>query len=310
MGVFAGRRDRGGLAGNVPRLSQAYRSGVPTGGQAVCVGAGPTTVGNVSVSDEAHELAERVERAASLLVLTGAGLSTAAGILDFRGPDGIWTRDPAAERASDIDVYLGEPAVRSAYWRGLLARGRAEPTAGHWAITRRVEGGRVRVVTQNTDGLHRATGLDDELVEIHGSERTTRCRRCGRVVETERVLARVRNGEADPRCQRWGDEGSCGGVLTPEVVRFGEALDRRRWRTAMAWAHTADLVVAVGTSLSVAPASTLVEVTRGAVAIVNGEPTPFDPYAALVVRDDIQTALALWNETTTRPVRGPGARAI
>lgn len=225
------------------------------------------------------------------LVLSGAGLSVAAGIPDFRGPDGLWTRDPAAESLSEISAYLGDPAVRARVWDRAASAPPRQPTPAHWAIAELATSRSTRIITQNTDGLHRATGLDEELIELHGSAATTRCRSCGARQSTAAVLGRVRAGETDPRCSRGTPP--CGGILATEVVRFGENLDRALWRRAQSWVRASDLLVVVGSSLRVAPAHHLLELATR-VVIVNQQPGPYDARADVVVRDDLQAVLVDW----------------
>jgi NAD-dependent deacetylase len=233
-----------------------------------------------------------------LLFLTGAGLSTAAGISDYRGPEGIWTKDPAAERASRAEVYASDPEVRHAAWGRLLARldDPPRPTRAHETLVELEGTGRLLgVVTQNVDGLHRVAGTDAErLIEIHGTLAQVRCLRCGRRQATGAVLARVHGGESDPHCDAVTFVGPCDGILSADIVRFGEPLDPAKAALARAWVTEADALVAVGTSLTVYPVAGLVHdaLARGTpVVIVNAQATPFDDAATVVVHDDVQRAL-------------------
>lgn len=241
-----------------------------------------------------------VAAGAQVLVLTGAGISTDSGIPDFRGPSGLWTRDPEAEKVSDIRHYLGDAGVRRRSWRGFLASPArsAVPNGGHRALLALERRGVLQaLVTQNTDGLHLAAGQDpSRVIEIHGSSRTTSCRSCGAGWPTEVILRRVRAGEDDPRCTAAvrGRTGVCGGILKRDTVLFGEPLPAEALRRAAAAARTCDVLLAVGTSLSVHPVAGLVPLAarRGApVVIVNASPTAMDGEAHVVVRAPIGEAL-------------------
>ncbi|MEV7778114.1 NAD-dependent deacylase [Kitasatospora sp. NPDC088351] len=227
-----------------------------------------------------------------IAVLTGAGISTDSGIPDYRGPNGLWQRDPAAQELVTIGPYLTDPQVRRRAWlmrrdAGALA---AEPNAGHRALVELERGGLpVRVLTQNVDGLHQRAGLPArKVLELHGTAREVQCVRCGVHGSMAEALERVAAGEPDPACQE------CGGVLKPRTVMFGEALDPVVLQQADAIARACDLFVAVGTSLQVYPVAALpqIAVESGArLIVVNGEPTPFDEAAAEVVREPISIAL-------------------
>lgn len=227
-----------------------------------------------------------------VVVLTGAGISTDSGIPDFRGPDGVWTRDPEAEKYSTIGHYLADPELRRRAWHRRLDNPAlsAEPNAGHRALVDLEQSGRLELlVTQNIDGLHVVAGNDPRLVvEVHGSVVEAMCVTCdwrGPMVE---VLDRVRAGEADPACER------CGGILKSSTVFFGESLDPDHLDRAFAAAEECEVLLAVGTSLQVYPIAGVVPhaVTGGArVVILNAEPTPYDGLAAAVVNGPISTVL-------------------
>jgi len=229
---------------------------------------------------------------ASIAVLTGAGISTESGIPDFRGPNGVWTKNPEAERRSTIDDYLADPEVRRAAWRVRVDSEMwgAEPNPGHRAVVDLERQGRLHtLVTQNIDGLHADAGTSPErLVEVHGTVRQTQCLRCGVRGPMAATLDRVRAGEDDPPCL------VCGGLLKSATISFGQSLvvdDLRRAETA---AIEADALVAVGTSLVVYPVAAMVPLAleQGRpVVIVNAEPTPFDDDATVVVRGSTSEAL-------------------
>ncbi|MFE9422085.1 NAD-dependent deacetylase [Kitasatospora sp. NPDC006697] len=232
-------------------------------------------------------------------VLTGAGISTDSGIPDYRGPNGLWQRDPSAQDLVTIGPYLADPEVRRRAW--LLRRDggalRAEPNAGHRALVGLAAALPVRVLTQNVDGLHQKAGLPDgKVLELHGTARRVRCMDCAYTCPTEAALERVAAGEADPPCP------DCGGILRPATVMFGEALDPAVLEKAAMIAQACDLFVAVGSSLQVHPAAGLVGVAVEAGArliVVNAEPTPYDHLAEQVVREPISTALPALVATLT-----------
>ncbi|MFM9372227.1 Sir2 family NAD-dependent protein deacetylase [Streptomyces sp. Da 82-17] len=225
-------------------------------------------------------------------VLSGAGISTDSGIPDYRGPQGLWRRDPEAQKLVEYESYVSDPEIRRRSWQMRRANRtlQAEPNAAHLAITELERSGvPVRVITQNVDGLHQRAGLPErKVLELHGSARSVVCVACGVRSSMADALARVEAGEADPACL------VCGGILKSATVMFGERLDPEVLGAAMAVAKGCDLFFAVGTSLQVQPAASLVglAVEHGArLVIVNAEATPYDELAAEVVREPIGTAL-------------------
>lgn len=226
-----------------------------------------------------------------IAVLTGAGISTDSGIPDFRGPDGVWTRDPDAERYSTIEHYLADPElrVRAWQWRMTNPAWTAVPNAGHRALVELERAGRLELlVTQNIDGLHLAAGNDaDRVVEVHGTMRSARCVRGDWRGPTVEVLDRVRAGEPDPPCP------VCGGILKTSTVFFGESLDEHDLQRAFDAAEACDALWCIGTTLQVYPVAQMVPLAlrNGAqVVIVNQGQTPFDD-AATVLRGPISELL-------------------
>ena len=222
------------------------------------------------------------------VVLTGAGISTDSGIPDFRGPQGVWTRDPAAEKRADIRHYLDDPEVRRAAWRARATGPTldARPSAGHLALARlEAAGGLDTLVTQNIDGLHLDAGTSPErLIEIHGTAREYACLACGERGPMDRALARVRAGDPEPACL------ACGGILKSATVSFGQSLDPDLLRRAMTASRAADLFLAIGTSLTVHPVADLpmqTLATGGRLVILNAEPTQLDARAHVRLRGQI-----------------------
>jgi NAD-dependent deacetylase len=225
-------------------------------------------------------------------VLTGAGISTDSGIPDFRGPQGVWTRDPSAQALSTIDTYLADPEVRRRAWQARLASPiwHARPNPGHHALAELERTGRLlAIVTQNIDGLHQAAGSSaDRVIEIHGTAHWIRCLACPVRTPAREVLERVAADEPDPRCR------ACGGLQKSATISFGESLEPEVLRAADRASRGCDLFLAVGTSLSVFPAAWLCDYALAAGArlvIVNAQPTPYDPAADAVLRDPIGRVL-------------------
>ena len=215
--------------------------------------------------------------ARAIVILTGAGISTESGIPDFRGPNGVWTKNPAAEKTATLQYYVSDPEVRKLAWQNRLRSEMwsAEPNDGHRAVAELAQVANVHtLVTQNIDGLHHAAGSDPaSLIEIHGTVHFAKCLACGWRGPMAETLERVRAGEEDPACLE------CGGMLKSATISFGENLVREDLARAQKAAAHCDVFLALGTSLGVYPAAALPEVAlaNGArLVIVNGEPTPFD----------------------------------
>jgi NAD-dependent deacetylase len=224
----------------------------------------------------------------TVTVLTGAGISTDSGIPDFRGPSGIWTRNPAAEKMSTYQVYVSDPAVRQQSWQARLSHPAwtAQPNAAHLALARLAASPiDTTVITQNIDGLHQRAGTPaDRVLELHGTMYAVVCVNCDERTPMSDALVRVRAGEADPSCA------DCGGILKSATVMFGQQLDAKVLASAAAAAGAADLFLAIGSTLTVEPAASLCAVAADAGArlvIVNRDPTPYDRLATAVVSEPI-----------------------
>jgi NAD-dependent deacetylase len=246
-----------------------------------------------SFSPTPVETARRlVDDAEVVTVLTGAGISTDSGIPDFRGPNGVWTKNPDAEKAAQLSVYVSDPDVRRKAWHSRLTwtDRSAEPNDGHRALLALEARGKLHtLITQNIDGLHHDAGSDPaRIVEVHGSIREVVCLDCGERAPMERALDRVRAGEDDPPCR------SCSGMLKSATISFGQSLVADDLERAEHAARACDLFLAVGTSLTVYPICDAVSVAlhHGArVVIVNAEATPYDRDADVVVRQPISEVL-------------------
>jgi NAD-dependent deacetylase len=229
-----------------------------------------------------------------LTVLTGAGISTDSGIPDFRGPSGIWTKDPAAEKLSTYQAYMADAELRRRSWQNRLAHPAwaAGPNPAHLALARLARSTiDTQVITQNIDGLHQRAGTPPgRVIELHGTMSSVVCTGCGDRTAMADALARVQAGEGDPPCT------CCGGILKSATVMFGQALEPGVFERAAAAAAGCDLMLAVGSTLIVEPAASLCAIAAGAGAalvIVNRDPTPYDRAATAVIRDPIGTAVPL-----------------
>src|SRR5437667_55141 len=233
-----------------------------------------------------------IEAAQRIVVLTGAGISTDSGIPDFRGPQGVWTKNPEAEKQSTLQNYVADPEVRKRAWQSRLESPawKAQPNAGHRALVTLERRGKLdTLITQNIDGLHQAAGYSpDRVIEIHGTMREVVCLDCGERAPMERALARVRAGEADPPCR------SCRGILKSATISFGQGLVPEDLQRAQQAAARCDLMLTVGTKLSVYPIAGVVPVAKRArprVVIINAEPTEMDELGDAVLRGSISTLL-------------------
>ncbi|HUR78295.1 MAG TPA: Sir2 family NAD-dependent protein deacetylase [Acidimicrobiales bacterium] len=222
------------------------------------------------------------------VVLSGAGISTDSGIPDFRGPNGVWTKNPAAEKSAHIDNYMSDPDLRKRAWQTRVDAPYfvAEANAAHRAVAELQRAGSVSwVVTQNVDGLHQAAGSPEStVIELHGTVARTRCTRCGDERPMQETLDRVRAGEKDPPCFK------CGGILKSATISFGQQLDPDVLDRAAFACSAAPLVIVIGSTLGVYPAAGLVPlaVRNGAtLVIVNNQETPYDDLADVVLRDPI-----------------------
>jgi NAD-dependent deacetylase len=236
-------------------------------------------------------LARLVAATDRLVVLTGAGVSTASGIPDHREPGGR-SRDPEADRRATLEAYLADEQVRRDAWQRratgpVLA---AVPNAAHDAIVALERRGHLHtVITQNTDGLHQLAGNDpSRVVEVHGSVHGARCLACPWTGPVAGVLAKVREGDLDPRCP------DCGGIVTTTTVALGESLDPAVLQRAHDATVACDVFLAVGTSLVVHPVALLPRTALragAALAVVTIGGTPYDADAAVAIDADAGATL-------------------
>ena len=233
------------------------------------------------LAKETQRLTALIEGSSKIVVFTGAGMSTESGVSDYRSKGGIWDRFQPVT----IQEFLADEEKRREYWRRkkkMYAEMRdATPNIGHLAIARLEKlGNLVGVITQNIDGLHQKAG-NTKVLELHGTNREVICLSCGRIDPFELVYERLLKGEEIPLCKQ------CGGLLKPNTISFGQALDPDVLQLAVEWSRSCDLMLALGSTLIVEPAASLPRLAKreGAkLVIINRDPTPLDPFADLTIR--------------------------
>lgn len=244
--------------------------------------------------DELAQVRDWIESAERIVVLTGAGISTDSGIPDFRGPKGVWTKNPEAQKMATIQNYVADPEVRKRAWRSRYETFAAErePNAGHRALVElERRGNLLALLTQNVDGLHHKAGnTPEKIVEIHGTIREIVCLDCADRLPMSHAIERLEAGEEDPECHR------CGGILKSATISFGQSLVPEHLARADEAARDCDLMFAIGTTLGVYPIAGVVPLAKqcGArVVILNGESTEMDGLADAVLRAGISETLGL-----------------
>ena len=244
------------------------------------------------MSTPVDRVRRQVADARRIVVLTGAGISTDSGIPDFRGPQGVWTKNPMAEKLSNIHYYMADPEVRKASWKARMdhTAWTAKPNAGHLALAALEKRGKLHaLITQNIDELHQMAGNSlQKVIEVHGTMRKVVCMECGMTAPMQKALDRVRAGEADPPCR------DCGGILKSATISFGQNLVPEVIDAALRVAAEADLFLAIGSTLQVYPVAGAVPLARTAgakIVIVNAERTQFDDIAHAVFREPISKVL-------------------
>ncbi len=229
-----------------------------------------------------------IAAASRIVALTGAGISTESGIPDFRGPQGVWTKNPGAEKLATLQTYMTEPDLRRRAWQARLHHETwdALPNAGHAALVALETRGQLdTLITQNIDGLHQRAGSSAQrVIEIHGTIHDVVCMACGDRAPMQTALQRVRGGEDDPACLR------CGGILKSATISFGQSLVIADLARADRAARSCDLLLAIGSSLSVFPIAAVVPAAKRAGAkliLVNGQATAMDALADVVLHGRI-----------------------
>ena len=267
----------------------------------------PDHPGDHSDNVGVNRVRDLVAAAERIVVLTGAGISTDSGIPDFRGPKGIWTTNPKAEKMSTLQAYLDDPEVRELSWQTRLRSStwEARPNAGHFSLVALQERGLLHgLITQNVDGLHQRSGIRDELViEVHGTMHRTHCWTCDERRPMAEALQRVAAGETDPDCLTCRSAGRHG-ILKSDTISFGQSLVPEVIDRAFRVAKECDLFIAIGSTLQVYPVAGVVPEARRAgapVVIVNAQETGMDEHAAVILRGGISEILPLALLTDSRP---------
>ena len=228
-------------------------------------------------------IAERIKQGGKNVVFTGAGISTESGIPDYRSQGGIWDKF----RPVYFDEFMSARESREEYWRRWLElyKGiqQARPNAGHTAIARLDQMGFLEaLITQNVDGLHQESGVDDEkIIELHGNTRRVRCMSCRSIMSTEETLKRLQSGDAAPEC-------GCGGYLKPDTISFGQAMPVEAVEKATALSLSSDFFLVVGSTLLVQPAAHMpvyAKQNNAFLAIINLSDTPCDNICDALIRD-------------------------
>ena len=238
-----------------------------------------------------------IENARCVVAMTGAGVSTLCGIPDFRGPQGLY-KNPDAERMFDIDWFDRDPAV---YYRGcrelVYGLGEFKPGPVHHALKRLEDTGKLGgIITQNIDMLHQKAG-SSHVYEVHGSPIMHHCRSCGKSSTFDEIMAMIAaNGGTSTLGEPYVPRCKCGGAFKPDITFFGEALPEEAFMRSQELAIRADVMLVLGTSLTVFPAAGLPRLTLqkgGKVFIVNAQPTSLDDYVVARYPDLLEFANAV-----------------
>ena len=237
-----------------------------------------------ALEEQAKAFVDLINSSESAVAFTGAGISTESGIPDYRSPGtGLWEK--MDQSVVSLGGFLRNPSAYYDYAARLYpVRSAAEPNPAHFLLAELEDKGLLKgVITQNVDGLHHAAG-SERVHELHGSLRQVVCLDCSELEPMDNAMERVFSGQNPPLCH------SCGGVLKPNAVFFGEALPHIPWESSVDLARSSDLFITIGSSLQVSPASSLPDFAlRGGarLVIMNLTPTPYDSETALLIREKI-----------------------
>ncbi|MFA7172762.1 MAG: NAD-dependent deacylase [Kiritimatiellia bacterium] len=226
-------------------------------------------------------LTEMVDNANSIAVLTGAGISTSSGIPDFRSAGGLYA-DERNINVFDLDAFNREPKLYYNFAREFYPRVRqAQPNTAHHKLAEWLKRNKkVTIITQNIDDYHQRAG-SVPVHTVHGTFITSTCTTCNQVIQTEELSHAIERGEL-PCC-------ACGGIYKPDITFFGEMLPEQEWSASVEAISESDLLLVIGTSLTVYPAASLpsYRAPRTPLVIINRDPTPLDREAAIVIHQDI-----------------------
>ena len=236
--------------------------------------------------EERELLRKWVEESDNIVFFGGAGVSTESGVPDFRGQDGLYRQQYAypPEEILSHSFFMEKPEEFYRFYRAKMLCKEAKPNWAHKALARLEERGKVRaVITQNIDGLHQMAG-SKEVLELHGTVYQNHCIRCHKSYP----LSAVTESEGVPRC-------SCGGIIKPDVVLYGENLDGECLRKAISYIRQAEVLIVGGTSLTVYPAAGLIDYYGGGrLVLINQSATAFDRQADLILTEPIGEVLKEW----------------
>ena len=237
------------------------------------------------VKKEYEQLKEMIEEAEIVVFFGGAGVSTESGLKDFRGKGGFYTEESTGINPAEIlshNYFIRNPDEFYNYYKKNMLFTGVQPNPAHYALARLEQTGKLSaVVTQNVDGLHQLAG-SETVYELHGTVHGNHCMNCGKFFP----ISVVEEADGAPYCD------SCGGLIRPDIVLYGEGLDAYTWYASQEAIINADLLIVAGTSLVVEPAASLVSSFRGNnLVIINKTPTPQDGRAALVIRDPVGEVL-------------------
>lgn len=233
--------------------------------------------------NQINELANKIAGANSVVIFTGAGISTESGIPDYRSQGGLWDKFQPIY----FDEFMGSKTARIQYWEQRLHMEKslkhARPNKGHQAIAALDHLGHLTcVITQNIDGLHQASGIpENKIIELHGNTRRIRCMSCSKLISWNQAMEMINKGEKAPEC-------SCGGYYKPDTISFGQAMPVQETRAAESFSSGCDLFIAVGSTLLVQPAALMpgYAKTSGAfLGIINLSDTPYDNQCDLLIRE-------------------------
>ena len=254
--------------------------------------------------EDIDAVADMVLESKRLVVFTGAGVSTESGVSDFRSPGGIWDRFDPSEL--NYQTFMASEAGRERYWQFSRALwpeiALAQPNPGHHAIAEFHRLGRLEcVITQNIDNLHQRSGVPAEkVIELHGTMKWVNCLECGQRYPREQIQARLDAGTKVPRCD------SCGGIIKPATVSFGQPMPERETRQAESAAAASDLFLSVGSSLVIYPAAQMPLIAKDSGAklvIINLTPTPHDGHVDIVINQKTGPVLSAIAERVKAKLR-------
>lgn len=235
--------------------------------------------------DKIFELQKLIDNAKHIVVITGAGISTASGIPDIRSANGAANNKDLIKKYKygyetivSHTFFMKRPEEFYAYYKEQMIFKDAKPNIAHKYLAKLEQRKDVTIITQNIDGLHTVAGSKN-VIEFHGSTQRNTCMDCGEKYSLDYVLSH----KGVPHCEK------CGGIIKPDVVLFEEGIDYQAIHESVAATERADLLIVIGSSLVVYPAAGIPNYFHGDnIVIINRDPTPLDSYAKIVIHDDIK----------------------